>query len=103
VVVDAALASGSTGKINDSNLNLLINAARKALLVDAIVVKKEAKWYQMFKEKKKKKVVQKLALHEEKEHLVKEVKYAKAQIAFLSKILESKFGRNIVLLLPSSL
>ena len=50
-----------------------------------------------------KKIVEKLALHEEEQHLAKEAMDAKAHIALLSKILESKFGGNIALFLSSCL
>jgi hypothetical protein len=57
----------------------------------------------MHREKRRKKIAEKLALHQEKERMAKETEDAKAHIALVSKILESKFGGNIASLLPSGL
>ena len=73
-----------TASINDP----LFNAASKAPHLDAMVVKQEAGWFQLWEEKRKQKTKEKLVAKQEMERLAKEAEDAKNQVGFMKQLLE---------------
>ena len=80
----------------------LFNAANKALHPDVVVVKQEADWFQLWEEKRKKKMVEKLATKVERERLAKDVEDARNEVACMKQLLEQQCGPNIQALLARS-
>jgi hypothetical protein len=61
----------------------LFNAARKAPHLDAVIMKQEVGWFQLWKEKRQRKTMKKLALQQEKDRIMKEKEDSRRTIAYL--------------------
>jgi hypothetical protein len=94
--------SGHPFEAAPSVLDPLFNAARKAPHPDAVVVKQEAGWFQLREEKRQRKIVQKLALQQEKDRIAKEREDSRCTIAYLQELLHKKLGGNIDVLLAGN-
>jgi hypothetical protein len=81
----------------------LFNAAGKAPHLDAIIVKQEASWFQLREEKRQRKTVEKLALQQEKDRIVKKREDSRRTIAYLQELLHKKLGGDIDVLLAGNL
>jgi hypothetical protein len=86
-----------------SILDLLFNAVGKAPHPDAVIVKQEAGWFQLWEEKRQRKTVEKLALQQEKERIAKEREDNRRTIAYLQQLLHKKLGGDIDSLLAGNL
>jgi hypothetical protein len=82
-----------------SVLDPLFNAAGKAPHPDAVIVKQEAGWFQLRKEKCHRKAAEKLALQQEKDRIAKEREDSRRTIAYLQDLMQKKLGGDIDVLL----
>ena len=82
--------------------NPFFNATGETPHSDAMVIKQEASWFQLWKEKRQKKTAKKLVVKQEKERLAKEVEDARNQVVLLKQIFEQQYGTDIQALLARS-
>jgi hypothetical protein len=75
--------SGHPFEATPSILDPLFNAAGKAPHPDAVIVKQEAGWFQLCKEKRQRKATEKLALQQEKDRIAKKREDSRRTIAYL--------------------
>jgi hypothetical protein len=80
----------------------LFNAAGKAPHPDAVIVKQEACWFQLWAEKRQRKTAEKLAVQQEKERLAKEAEDARNQVVLLKQLSERQYGGDIQALLAGN-
>jgi hypothetical protein len=73
----------------------LFNAVGKAPHPDAVIVKQEAGWFQLWAEKRQRKTAEKLAAQQEKERLAKEAEDTRNQVALLKQLFERQYGGDI--------
>ena len=69
-----------------SDIDPLLNVAGKALHLDAVIVKQEAGWFQLWEEKGKRKATEKVALQLENERVAKK-EDQRHTIAYLQELL----------------
>ena len=73
----------------------LFNVAGKALHPNVVIVKQDTSWFQLQAKKRQRKIVEKLAVQQEKKRLAKEAKDARNQVVLLSQLFKRQYGGDI--------